>query len=247
MMTRQTHPWRNQEGFTLVQSLVGMAVGLLVVMYTAQFFKAGQGSMALLKQKDILTEIEENVRFAAADQASMNKSMTVNDKLRSCIKEDGAKCPQKAQEFNLWYGSKLQLTGKFNLNGEKCSAGLTGCPFEVVTQFSPACPDAACDPPSLIFVRYSIMVEGALFRTGQIPFVLKNSMTSDDNNSCGVAANGAPRFANAIVGATLTCVTLPGISRQVEGVVPGDCDRTKEVLVGFDATTGEKICEPFKF
>lgn len=103
---------------------------------------------------------------------------------------------------------------------------------------------------SSISLFYEIKLNGQPLKGGMFSRKIVSDDMSDSNYGCPAAPDGTATFLNSIKGTTkepeLTCAIPAKVARSLKNVNPGECQRGKEVLAGFDAS-GNIVCVPIQF
>ncbi len=236
-------------GFSLVESLIALAIGGVVTMYAGNMIKATLDSNKIAKRLNILSELETRVQRAFLDAKSFAKTKGSNAKLQACIDVDKKTCELNNTDVDLWLvkkdGREENLTGSYDAALKSCS---TGCALELKTKMNAGCETGpSCDAAAVISLSYEVLVNKQVVKRGAFSRQNVALEKSDTNIGCGLDKDtNIPQYVNAVDSGTLTCASLPGITRQLDGVTPGDCKRGSEVLGGFDSE-GKIICVPIVF
>ncbi len=238
-----------QSGKILLETMVGLAIALLVGMFIVQLVRNSTEVEKLIQSSDVLADLENQIRFSVSHPGF--RSISVNNtthpgnrKLAQCLTVDRKNCPKKLTPFKLWRFTHQPITGSYSKDGAVCTSS---CPITIKTQFLGRCKQNKCDVARLIRVSYQIYVEGNKVRSGVVNRIMKFRKVSDDNNTCDVDKEKRPKFVQAIDGSELNCQAVKPKKAKLAGIVPGKCVKGKEVLVGINKATKEVICEKARF
>ena len=234
-----------QDGGSMMQIMIALAMGGVLLLTLSQIFSASNDVKSLVRNADVLMELEQRVRQAAMSNWSIAITRARNKKINACFVA-GETCPTAWTRFDLGLFKHDRASGGYEYSGGKCSSF---CPIEVETRFSGSCTKNPCTVASVLHIEYRILIQGDLARKGVVSHTFKVPRTTDQNVSCGVDDLGRPKFAKTIANGSLSCLQVPKIKTKLEGVRAGTCVRAKgpqQVLVGFESS-GELICEPAKF
>jgi hypothetical protein len=243
----------NSSGFSIVELLISMGIGVALLSFSSSFVLRALSVSKVVKSRSLIGDIENRIRYAANSSESLNHSATFEPKLSACLESDGVICNSTlaAESFPIYLSNgtrRLRLTGTLSEQGAPCTLG---CPILVRASFKAECGlTSTCDKARSILVIYDILVDSIVVRSGAIYHRVDTVETveaEDGAYACGFdKATGLPMFAESAepLYGKINCVAMPGISKTVSGVTPGDCIAGKEVLIGFDPVTTAKICAP---
>lgn len=241
-----------QSGFTLLETVIAVGITLSVLSFAGAQVKQNLQIQALARKHDVIAGMETKLRLAFKNpSSSFTKNKAVNKPLRECLDGEGAMCSPKPTDLEVWLSSgegtglvESRLTGDFDANGRPC---LAGCAFTVKVQMEAICPDSGtCDEASGIYANYSIFVSKTPVREGSITVLKYSGDVSDDNQACGLdPVDGSVMVVRGVSNGTVTCESIPKVSRTLTGVLPGTC-KDGEVLVGFKED-GSVLCEAVFF
>ncbi|MGE0172402.1 MAG: PilW family protein [Oligoflexales bacterium] len=247
----------NINGFTIIELLISMAIGIFLLSASSGFVMRALSVSKVVKSRTLVADLEEQIRLAADHDLSIVYSGNQEDKLEACLEDDGIPCTaisggkKTITKFSLYRVSgtrNMKLSGSLSAQGGPCASS---CPILVEVFFTPECGGPpTCDQALNILIQYNLSIDGDLIRSGAVYHRVQKTevvTAADGAKTCGLdKTSQLPTFVSGVepFKKNLTCTEMPGVEHTIAGVTPGDCITGKEVLIGFDPTTKAAICAP---
>ncbi len=174
----------NNQGFSLVEILVFMALAGIALLVSSQMFVNQMRQQRTVEVSSNFDQIRAGVQAAARNPDSIHFSALefpdpnnldpTNAELRACIESQGLNdqnldCSPHPHHvaglrpLRLLNRDGREVGGFYRLDGKKCTAQAADCPFKVTTQFKPICPasnaltvNGACARAQGIQIAWSI-------------------------------------------------------------------------------------------
>lgn len=236
-------------GFSMVEALIAVAIGGMVITYASSMIKATIDSNKIARRLNIVSELETSVQQSFLDPKSFERTKEKNPAISECVELDSKNCKLSDASVDLWLEKSptnaRKLTGFYDANLKPCKVG---CALELRTKMNASCETGTtCDAAAVLSLSYEIFVGDQAVRRGAYSRQIITKGKSDMNIGCGVdAVTGIPQYVNSVDLGSLACVSIPGIPRTLKDVSPGECERGREILAGFD-NEGKIICVPIVF
>jgi hypothetical protein len=252
-----------EDGFTLIEMIISLGIAFLVIGFSLTHLLSTLKMGKTLKSRNLIAELEDEIRRAATDGKSLKLSAAGNKALYDCLHANQQPCrsTQEPKPFDLYIDRKNLdpkiLTGGFTSAGETCS-GLADCPIEIKTGFLPRCKSNGplCTQAESLVVSYDIYVKHLLdasdpppIRSGAIIYLLptKSKPTRHSfvtNTHCPEVNGRQTQFLSKIdlrkTNKEIECISSPMPSAKLK-VKQRTCTGDK-ILMGINKD-GTPICD----